>query len=175
MHTLDFDLSQCLTQAERNAIAEIEATTSILKLVTRITHMKFAATARFSEADWVICSTYDPEEIGPEAGDSAPIETTICNEFRTFPTSLIIPSISESKRFSQKPVVLKYKLESYAGVPIFLPDRTMYGALCALDVNRKSLKDPNLSETLSLFARLIGCIFYNNMHQVDGLQGQSLA
>nr|WP_314483305.1 GAF domain-containing protein [uncultured Pseudomonas sp.] len=164
MQTRDLELSQYLSQSERNAIAEIEATTSILRLVTRVTHMKFAAIAKFSEADWVTCSVHDPDDIGPDVGESVPVETTVCDEFRTFPTSLIIPSISEIKRFAQKPIVRKYKLESYAGVPIFLPDGSLYGALCALDIKRNLLNDPDLPETLSLFARLIGCIFYNNMH-----------
>lgn len=165
MRTPNHELSQHLSPCERNAIAEIEATTSILRLVTRVTHMKFAAIAKFSEADWVTCSVHDPYDIGPETGESVPLETTICDEFRQFPTSLIIPSISELKRFAQKPIVRKYMLESYAGVPIFLPDGTLYGALCALDIKRSLIKDPDIPETLSLFARLIGCIFYNNMRQ----------
>lgn len=165
MHTSLLDLSQHLSQPERNAIAEIEATTSILRLVTRVTHMKFAAIAKFSESDWVTCSVYDPEDIGPDAGDSVPIETTICDEFRSMPTALMIPSISEVKRFAIKPIVKQYQLESYAGVPIYLPDGRLYGALCALDTQRTTLDDPDLAETLSLFSRLIGCIFYNNMQQ----------
>ncbi|MDV9030986.1 GAF domain-containing protein [Pseudomonas sp. RAC1] len=165
MHTQTLELSQYLSQPERNAIAEIEATTSILRLVTRITRMKFAAIAKFNEDEWLTCSVHDPDDIGPDVGESVPIETTICDEFRTLPSALLIPSISEVKRFAQKPIVRQYNLESYAGVPIFLPDGRLYGALCALDITRTALDDPDLAETLTLFSRLIGCIFYNNLQQ----------
>jgi hypothetical protein len=41
------------------------------------------------------------------------------------------------------------------------------GALCALDSRAMLFDDPNLPETLSLFARLIGCIFYANLTPAD--------
>ena len=60
-------------------------------------------------------------------------------------------------------MVKQYAIESYAGTPIFLPDGRLFGALCALDSKAMLFDDPNLAETLSLFARLIGCIFFANL------------
>ena len=45
----------------------------------------------------------------------------------------------------------------HESVLIFLPDGRLFGALCALDSRAMLFDDPNLPETLSLFARLIGC------------------
>ncbi|MBA6043439.1 GAF domain-containing protein [Pseudomonas lactis] len=108
-----------LSADERAAIAEIEATTNILKLVTRLTGMRFAGIAKFTDQEWVVCSAYDPLQMG------------------------------------------------ITGAPIFLPDGRLFGALCALDSRAMLFDDPNLPETLSLFARLIGCIFYANLTPAD--------
>jgi GAF domain-containing protein len=135
-----------LSADERAAIAEIEATTNILKLVTRLTGMRFAGIAKFTDLEWVVCSAYDPMQMGIHVDDV-----------------LFVPQISLDGRFAARPVVKQFAIESYAGAPIFLPDGRLFGALCALDSRAMLFDDPNLPETLSLFARLIGCIFYANL------------
>ncbi len=152
-----------LSQDERAAIAEIEATTNVLKLVTRLTHMRFAGIAKFTDAEWITCSVYDPEHLGIGAESAVSLETTLCSEFRRDPQVLFIPQISADRRFASRLIVRQYALESYAGAPIFLPDGRLYGALCALDTNAVAFDDPDLGETLTLFARLIGCIFFANL------------
>lgn len=156
-----------LSPDERAAIAEIEATTSILHLVTRLTDMRFAGIAKFADQEWVVCSTYDTLEMGINAGDVLDLETTLCSEFCINPQALFIPEISKNGRFATRPVVKQFDIESYAGAPIFLPDGRLYGALCALDSRATLFDDPNLPETLSLFARLIGCIFFANLTARD--------
>ncbi|CAH0280852.1 MULTISPECIES: GAF domain-containing protein [Pseudomonas] len=156
-----------LSADERAAIAEIEATTNILKLVTRLTGMRFAGIAKFTDQEWVVCSAYDPLQMGINVDDVLDLETTLCSEFCINPHTLFIPQISQNGRFASRPVVKQYAIESYAGAPIFLPDGRLFGALCALDSRAMLFDDPNLPETLSLFARLIGCIFYANLTPAD--------
>ncbi|MGY2275298.1 MULTISPECIES: GAF domain-containing protein [Pseudomonas] len=158
-----FTAASLLSADERAAIAEIEATTSILQLVTRLTGMRFAGIAKFTDLDWVVCSVYDPLQMGINVHDVLDLETTLCSEFCINPQALFIPEISKNGRFATRPVVKQFEIESYAGAPIFLPDGRLYGALCALDSRAMLFDDPNLPETLSLFARLIGCIFYANL------------
>ncbi|MBY8930003.1 MULTISPECIES: GAF domain-containing protein [Pseudomonas] len=156
-----------LSADERAAIAEIEASTNILKLVTRLTGMRFAGIAKFTDLEWVVCSAYDPLQMGIHVDDVLDLETTLCSEFCINPQTLFVPQISVDGRFATRPVVKKYAIESYAGAPIFLPDGRLFGALCALDSRAMLFDDPNLPETLSLFARLIGCIFYANLAPAD--------
>ncbi|WP_268796427.1 GAF domain-containing protein [Pseudomonas huanghezhanensis] len=156
-----------LTNHERSAIAEIEATTNILKLVTRLTNLRFAGIAKFTDVEWVTCSVYDTGLLGIEAGEALALETTLCSEFCIDPKALFISHISQHERYAARPVVKQYALESYAGVPIFLPNGQLYGALCALDSRPMVFDDPNLSETLELFARLIGCIFFANLPDTE--------
>lgn len=156
-----------LSADERAAIAEIEASTNILKLVTRLTGMRFAGIAKFTDLEWVVCSAFDPLQMGIHVDDVLDLETTLCSEFCINPQTLFVPQISVDGRFASRPVVKKYAIESYAGAPIFLPDGRLFGALCALDSRAMLFDDPNLPETLSLFARLIGCIFYANLAPAD--------
>ncbi|CRM32601.1 GAF domain-containing protein [Pseudomonas fluorescens] len=156
-----------LSADERAAIAEIEASTNILKLVTRLTGMRFAGIAKFTDLEWVVCSAYDPMQMGIHVDDVLDLETTLCSEFCVNPQTLFVPQISVDGRFASRPVVKQYAIESYAGAPIFLPDGRLFGALCALDSRATLFDDPNLPETLSLFARLIGCIFYANLAPAD--------
>ncbi|EZP62723.1 GAF domain-containing protein [Pseudomonas sp. RIT357] len=158
----EITLHSMLSLDERSALAEIEAISSILKLVTRLTGMRFAGVAKFTETDWVVCSAHDPLHMGIEAGDTLELEITLCSELRRNPKALFIPKISEDGRYSSRAVVKRYAIETYAGVPIFLPDGRLYGALCALDSRSILFEDPELEETLALFATLIGCVFFTN-------------
>jgi GAF domain-containing protein len=156
-----------LSADERAAIAEIEATTSILQLVTRLTGIRFAGIAKFTDLEWVVCSAHDTMDMGIHVDDVLDLETTLCSEFCINPQTLFIPQISANGRFAARPVVKQFAIESYAGAPIFLPDGRLFGALCALDSRAMLFDDPNLPETLSLFARLIGCIFFANLTTND--------
>ncbi|MBC3209335.1 GAF domain-containing protein [Pseudomonas sp. SWRI111] len=162
-----------LSAEERSSIAEIEATTNILQLVTRMTGTRFAAIAKFTETEWIVCSAYDPIELGIHTGDTLELETTLCSEFRRDPQVLFVPKISKDGRFATRPVVKQYMIESYAGAPIFLPDGQLWGALCALDSRAVIFDDPDLADTLGLFARLIGCIFYSNLTEAGSGYGKA--
>jgi GAF domain-containing protein len=161
-----------LTIAERSAIAEVEATTNILKLVTRLTGMRFAGIAKFTDSEWVACAVYDEIHIGIQEGEVLELETTLCNELIENPQALIIPSISRSERYAGRPVVKKYAIESYIGVPISLPDGQLFGALCLLDSKASSFDNPDLVETLGLFSRLIGCIVFSHHSTVNKVRTQ---
>ena len=98
--------SQSLLSAnERAAIAEIEATTSILQLVTRLTGMRFAGIAKFTDLEWVVCSVHDTIDLGIHVDDVLALETTLCSEFCINPQTLFIPQISQNGRYAARPVV----------------------------------------------------------------------
>ena len=71
-----------LTSAELAVISEIEATSSLLRLVTRLTGLRFAAIAKVTEASWTACAVYDEIQFGLEAGHQLKLEPTFCNELR---------------------------------------------------------------------------------------------
>lgn len=92
-----------LSPEERAAIAEIEATTSILQLVTRLTNMRFAGIAKFTDQDWIVCSAYDPMEMGINVDDVLDLETTLCSEFCVNPQTLFIPKSAQTAALPRGP------------------------------------------------------------------------
>ncbi|UOK36289.1 GAF domain-containing protein [Pseudomonas palleroniana] len=152
-----------LSADKNSALVESDAVNSILQLVTRLTGMRFAGIAKFTEKHWIVCSVFDPTHLGIETGNILEIEITLCSELRRNPKALFISNISSDARYSERSVVKRYGLESYAGAPIFLPNGQLYGALCALDSRPILFEDPDLEGTLVLFADLIGCIFSFNI------------
>lgn len=113
MGSNEIELHSLLSVAERSMISEIEAASSILQLVTRTTGMRFAGIAKFTETDWIVCSAYDPIHLGIEAGDTLDLEITICSELRRDPKALFIPKNSEDSRYSIRPILERYRIESY--------------------------------------------------------------
>jgi GAF domain-containing protein len=148
-----------LSRAERAAIAEIESTAHLLTLVTRLTRMRCAAIAKFSEADWIACAVHDEIHFGIQPGDTVALDTTLCNDVRLQRRPLVIPSLSQDQRYADRATPKKYGFESYIGVPIFLPDGAIYGTLCVMDSRATLLDDPDLIDTLTIFSKLIGCLF----------------
>ncbi len=99
--------------------------------------------------------------MGINVDDVLDLETTLCSEFCINPHTLFIPQISQNGPFRVTPggQAIRHR-ESYAGAPIFLPDGRLFGALCAGLTGHAVRPEP--AGNLSLFARLIGCIFYAN-------------
>lgn len=145
-----------LTDAEVAAIAEVEATSNILRLVTRLTSMRFAAIARVTDQRWIACAVRDEIHFGVGPGDELAIEQTVCNEVRQHHAQVVISKVSEDPQFMSHPLPKLYGFESYFSLPIVLADGTFFGTLCALDPLPARLDDPDLIQTLEIFARLIG-------------------
>ncbi len=130
--------------------------------------MRFAGIAKFTDQDWIVCSAYDPMEMGINVDDVLDLETTLCSEFCVNPQTLFIPQVSADGRFATRPCGQDNTPSKVTRERRFLlPDGRLFGALCALDSRAMLFDDPNLPETLSLFARLIGCIFFANLTAND--------
>ncbi|MEB0046713.1 MULTISPECIES: GAF domain-containing protein [unclassified Pseudomonas] len=144
-----------LTDEEVSAIAEIEATSNILRLVTRLTDMRFAAIAKVTDSHWIACAVHDELHFGIEKGDELLIETTLCNELRIHRKAIVIEHASFDPVFAQHPLPKHHGFESYISLPIIFADGTFFGTLCALDTLPKRLENPQIMEVLTILTRLI--------------------
>ncbi|MGV6397245.1 GAF domain-containing protein [Pseudomonas caspiana] len=145
-----------LSAAESAAIAEVETTSHILQLMTRLTRLRFAAIAKVTDQRWVACAVDDEIHFGVGPGDELAIELTICNQVRQEHSAIVISSVSDNPRFKDHPLPKLYGFESYLSLPIVLCDGSVFGTLCGLDPLPAKLDDPDLIHTLEIFARLIG-------------------
>ncbi|OCW19117.1 MULTISPECIES: GAF domain-containing protein [Pseudomonas] len=145
-----------LTVEELDAITEIETTSNILRLTTRLTGMRFSAISKMTESHWVACAVHDELHFGLEVGDELRVEATLCNQARANRKSIIIEHASKDPVFWEHPLPKAHGFESYISLPIVFSDGTVFGTLCALDVLPKQLENPQMFEILSIFTRLIG-------------------
>lgn len=144
-----------LSAAEVAAIAEVESTSNILQLVTRLTHLRFAAIARVTDKQWIACAVYDEIQFGVSPGDEMAVELTICDEIRQHRSAVVISCASNDPRFRDHPLPKLYGFESYLSLPIILADGSFFGTLCALDPLPAKLDNPDLLQTLDIFVKLI--------------------
>ncbi|WP_122289945.1 GAF domain-containing protein [Pseudomonas savastanoi] len=156
-----------ITAAEFSAIAEIEATTSTLQLVSRLTQMRFVSIAKFTESDWIACAVHDAVHFGIAPGDAFALEESLCNAMRFDHKALVIPRLSQDPKYRDHPNVSLFGFESYVAIPIFFSNGTLFGSLCAIDSQPALLDDPDVISTLEIIAKLIGVIFSMRINQQE--------
>ncbi|BAP45617.1 GAF domain-containing protein [Pseudomonas sp. LJDD11] len=142
---------------ELQAINEVEGLSNVLQLVLLLTGLKFAAIGKFNEENWVAYIVNDEMHLGLEPGSTIPNEVAICTKVMQEHTPLIMPRISDDPAYRSHPNVIKFGLQAYISMPIFLINGEFFGTLCATapypaDVlgNEKTL------DSMKLFSRLSG-------------------
>lgn len=162
-----------LTLEELNAIAEIEATTNILKLIVRVTGLRFAAIVKFCEEDWVACCVNDEICLGIKNGENFPLEYSMCSNLLTNPTALVVDCVSGHFMHKGNIAAGRYGFESSISIPIFLRDDSLFGSICVLDPDPNRLEVPESVDLLVIFAKLVGSIFqwhYDHSQQATYVQ-----
>lgn len=147
----------------RSDIAAIQNNASVptmLETVCLATGLRFAAIARVNEERWITCSAVDHLDFGLSPGDELVVESTLCHEVRQLATEIVINDAECDDVFRGHHTPKQYGFRSYLSIPIFRPDGSFFGTLCALDPEPKRLDDIRVLKMVRLFAKIIG----------DGLQ-----
>lgn len=142
-----------------NDIAAIQSNASVptmLETVCLATGLRFAAIARVNEERWITCSTVDHLGFGLSPGDELVVESTLCHDVRQFATEIIINDVECDDVHRDHHTPKQYGFRSYLSVPIFRPDGSFFGTLCALDPEPNRLDDIRILKMVRLFAKLIG-------------------
>ncbi len=164
-------LNTTLTSAELAVISEIETTSSLLRLVTRLTGLRFAAIAKVTDSSWTACAVYDELNFGLDAGHELKLENTFCNELRLNRQPIVINEVATDPEYAQHFIPAKFGFQSYFSLPIIFPTGDFFGTLCGLDPLPRKLDDEQLLETLKVFCTLIANTLYAHQQLTD-LQGQ---
>jgi signal transduction histidine kinase len=143
-------------EADLAAIDRIQAVPTILEVVCRTTGMGFAAVARLTEDRWIACAVRDDIQFGLHPGGELKLETTICHEIRQAGEAVVIDHVAEDQAYCRHHTPAMYGFQSYISMPIFLPDGSFFGTLCAIDPRPARLNNPETIGMFKLFAELIG-------------------
>jgi signal transduction histidine kinase len=136
-------------------IGRIGIVPKLLRVVSRTTGLRFTAVARVTEDTWMACAVHDEINFGLQPGGELVLESTICNDIRQNPHSVIFGQASTHPIYSLHHTPKLYGFESYISVPIFRKNGEMFGTLCALDPMPAKLDDPSIVESFELYAELI--------------------
>ena len=142
--------------ADVEAVERIDVVPTILETVCQATGMGFAAIARVTEERWIACSVRDTISFGLEPGGELKPETTICHEIRQSGDPVVISDVPSDPIFDTHHTPAMYGFRSYISFPIFLPDGTFFGTLCAIDPEPRDLGKPEIQGMFRMFAKLIG-------------------
>ena len=137
------------------AVARIEAVPRLLKVLCETTGMGFAAVARVTDEKWVACAVEDCVSFGLQPGGELPLKTTLCHDVRSTDEAIFIDHASQDPVFCTHHTPRIYGIESYASVPIRLPDGEYFGNLCAIDAQPHRMREPKVVAMFELFAQLI--------------------
>jgi len=136
-------------------VQRVQAVSSILEVVCRVTGIGFAAVARVTEDRWIACAVKDDIAFGLKPGGELKVETTICNEIRQSGREVVIDHVADDPDFCRHPTPAMYGFQSYISVPITRSNGTFFGTLCAIDPRPIKLRTPEIIGMFKLFAELI--------------------
>ncbi|WP_295477926.1 GAF domain-containing protein [uncultured Pseudomonas sp.] len=143
--------------AELQIINEIEGLSEILRLVLMRTGLKFAAIGKFSDEHWIAYIINDEMHLGIKPGHAIPQEVALCTQVLRDQAELVIPHASQDPYYKHHPNIVKFGLDCYISFPVYLTNGELFGSLCATAPHSAAiLNDPELIESLRLFARLSG-------------------
>lgn len=148
--TLPEDLKADVLDVQR-----VQAVSSILEVVCRVTGIGFAAVARVTEDRWIACAVKDDIAFGLKPGGELKVETTICNEIRQSGQEVVIDHVAEDPDFWRHPTPAMYGFQSYISVPIVRSNGAFFGTLCGIDPRPIKLRTPETIGMFKLFADLI--------------------
>lgn len=141
--------------ADIATIGRISAVPAMLKVISDMTGLRFAAVARVTDDTWTACAVLDQLDFGLGVGGELDLTTTICHEIRGSHVSVVIDKASEDPLYHDHHTPRLYQFESYISVPVFRTDGRFFGTICALDPNPADLRSSSIRSTMESFARVL--------------------
>jgi GAF domain-containing protein len=147
-----------MTPGEFALLRDNERIKSMLDEVCRETGMGFAAVARVTEEQWIVCQLLDKIEFGLNPGDELEIKTTICDDIRKTGKGVIIDDVAAQDEWRTHPVPILYGFRSYISLPIIRSDGSFFGTICAIDPDPRTLRSTEIVAMMEQYARQIATL-----------------
>lgn len=130
----------------------------MLKVLCDSTGLRFAAVARVTDTHWTACAVEDRLGFGLGPGGQLALKTTLCDEIRDSHRTIVIDHASADPLYCNHHTPRLYAFESYISVPLFYPDGTLFGTLCAFDPEPAPLRNSASVAVVESFARLLSSL-----------------
>jgi len=138
-------------------LASLDSVAALLRVVCDISGLGVAIVAEVTEERWIACAVEDRVAFGLRPGVELDLTSTLCNHVRSSHDAVIISDVAHNPTYCDHPAPGLYGWKSYLSVPVFRPNGTFFGTLCAFDPQpAPRLEQRAVIETLEGFARLLG-------------------
>ena len=118
--------------------------------------MEAAHVSEFSDGEQVFRRVLGGESFGLEEGAGLPLDGTFCQRMTREQIASVIPDARANPDLAGLPVTSEANIGAYVGVPLRLPDGTLYGSFCCMSHEA----DPSLAERdirfMHVLARMVG-------------------
>lgn len=141
-------------ELEIERVERVPGITAILENVMALTKLRFAAIARVTDIRWTALVVIDRARFGLVPGQDMILEKTLCNEVRQLRQVVAFSHASADPRYASHPLPALYGFESHISVPIYLADGELFGTLCALDPEPRSITDEMIGMVLAFAAQI---------------------
>lgn len=98
-----------------------------------------------------------------DSGDSISWSNTICKKMMQNEGPKIAHDISLVDSYKDLPMVKKYNIASYIGIPLYTANGDMFGALCAIDIETKAEDLYEHESVFRLMSRSIMTVYQQEM------------
>ncbi|WP_027601248.1 MULTISPECIES: GAF domain-containing protein [Pseudomonas] len=138
-------------------LTSLDSVAALLRVVCDISGLGVATVAEVTEQRWIACAVEDRIAFGLQPGAELDLESTLCNQVRSSHDAVIISDVTQNPTYCDHPAPGLYGWKSYLSVPVFRPNGTFFGTLCAFDPQpAPRLEQRPVIDTLDGFARLLG-------------------
>ena len=126
--------------------------------VCAMTTMRFAALGRITDTHWIACQVDDRIDFGLTPGQELELRMTVCDEVRRSGEMVVIDSVEGNLEWLEHPLPAFYGFKSYVSLPVRRSDGTLFGTLCALDVEPRAVSGDAVIAGLQLSASRIAAL-----------------
>lgn len=138
-------------------LASLDSVAALLRVVCDVSGLGVATVAEVTEQRWIACAVEDRIAFGLQPGAELDLESTLCNHVRSSHDAVIISDVTQNPTYCDHPAPGLYGWKSYLSVPVFRPNGTFFGTLCAFDPQPAPLLEQRpVIATLDGFASLLG-------------------
>jgi GAF domain-containing protein len=141
-----------------NAMSRDNRVRLILHDICALTKMGFAAVSRIDDGKWIAVQVADQAGLGIVPGDEIPIETIICNAIKETGRQVVIDHVAQDRQWRDHPAPALYGFQSYVSFPIFRDNGKLFGTMCALDAEPRTVSGYETLAILAAFAKQIETI-----------------
>lgn len=133
---------------------QVEGVPRMLRAIHELTGMRFTALSRVDQTHWSALAFYDQLDFGMAPGQKLELEVTICGDALKSREVIVFGAAADHPVYACSPLPALYGFKSYISVPILMDDDTVFGTVCALDAESRTIT-PDMIHLIQAYARRI--------------------